>query len=258
MTVARKTWGPNIPFEDCIKISIDAVEKARSKNILSAFEPTLYQAYILDNNTDSIIGMNEISSFFKYSSKEPLDYNIARDKILRLLSIGLKAYFFIGKKECLKHEPYIFTYPDIGAKEMKYGLILRLTNGKSIVVAENDMKLFSSKTIFNGKFPAILQDNSYKWYSTKYWSKLQEEADILAQILQPWKIKQQKEMIDSHKDKENFPYGTIIDIPYSLNALMKETGIVWARGINSWYLPKGWDLESINVYLNTLKKNQNA
>ena len=100
------------------------------------------------------------------------------------------------------------------------------------------------------KFPVIVSRDYKKWFEQEHWKKLDKHGDELRKILEN---KNNKDDIQTCKDQGNFPYGDILEIPNILIGEMKGTGIRWAEGIGKWYLPKGFDLDPVQEYLNYLK-----
>ncbi len=254
MSSFKKEWNPRITFDEALSCSINWLMRARQKNVLAPQEPTLYVAYIVDEAP--FLGfMKDLTSLFKYSTKDDPETDRARDQALRLLSVAVKAHFFLAKDNLVRHEPYLFTFPDVSHPALPhYGLVYKLETRPSqcVIVASADIGLASSLKPNVFKFPVVLTKNSYKWFDKKHWQELAKEVDMYEQIMRPWLAKKESDIAERWKDLQTFNFGTTFDIPYELKEHMKPTGIRWADGIKKWYLPKGFDIEPVNEYLNWL------
>lgn len=248
--LSKRGWSPGISVDDEISVFIQWLSKARQKNILGHRPPSLYTAYICPS-IDSVSFMTDVSSLFKWSMKDTPETDLARDCILRMLAVLIKAHFFMAKSDRSKHEPYFFTFPDIGKPDRnRFGLMMRLEESKkSIVVAEGDMGLMSSAKVLSGRFPVVVGSNSFRWVDVKHWRDLAEKADMLQKILRPWEGKKEREAVEGWKTPHDFPFGTLFDVPFHLREDAKAVGMLWAAGIKKWYLPHGFDVDPVIEYM---------
>ena len=46
-----------------------------------------------------------------------------------------------------------------------------------------------------------------------------------------------------------------IDVPYEIKELIKPLGIEWNNKVKTWFMLKGFDVDSVNEYINYLKKD---
>jgi hypothetical protein len=250
-TLAKREWNPRISLEEALSCSVGWLSKARDKNVLSSLPPTLYTAYIVDDAP--YLGlMRDFSSLFRYSSKDDPELHRARDQALRLLSVALKAHFFIGRDSLARHEPYLFSVPDVSNPgSCHYGLVYRLEGrpNQTIMVATCDLGQISSLRPSAYKFPVVLTKNSYKWFDKKHWVELGKEADVFERVMKPWVAKQEHNVIEKWTDANDFPFGSFLDVPYELKDYVKPTGIKWADALKKWYLPRGFDIEPVREYI---------
>lgn len=254
--LAKRQWRPSLSLKESADIMIDWCIKARDKNVLRKKAPQIFYAYILEDFIP-LMYMSNISVAFKYSQKDMPYQDVAKDILLRELSIGLKAHFFLFEKSNLAHEPYFFTLPSFDDPNTSiFGLIYPIEKeNKTIVVCEKDiLKLFEKqKVIF--EFPAVVIEDSFKWYHMKNWSKIKSENKLEGNLSSSNELK--KKIIEAkevtHKE-ELEKIATIIDVPYELKDLIKPLGIEWNTKIKTWFMLKGFDVESVNEYIHYLKK----
>ena len=247
----KKEWAPRITLDEAISCSIQWVSRARQKNVISALPPTLYMAYMVDDSP--FLGyMKDYSSLFKYSSKDDPENDRARDAALRLLSIALKAHFFLAKDCLCKHEPYFFTIPDISSpSNLHYGIIYKIESrpSRTIICATCDVGFVSTMKPEAFRFPVVLTKNSFKWYDKKHWAFLAQEADILDVLMKPWIVKKETDIADKWTNPADFPFGTILDVSYEIKDYVKLTGAKWSDGLKKWYLPKGFDVDPVIEFI---------
>jgi hypothetical protein len=208
-------------------------------------------AYVVDD-APHLGFMRDLSSLFRYSAKDDPEMDRARDQALRLLAVSLKAHFFLGKDSLARHEPYLFSLPDIAnPASCHYGLVYRLEGrpSQTIIVANCDLGLISTlkPTVF--RFPVVLTKNSFKWFDKKHWIELGNEADVFDRIMKPWAAKQELNIIEKWTDESDFPFGTFIDVPYEIKDYVKPTGVRWADALKKWYLPRGFDVDPVKEYV---------
>src|SRR5579875_3227872 len=110
--LAKRQWGPQLSIKEASDIMIEWCIRAREKNILRRKPPAIFYAYIVDDNPP-LQYMQNVSSLFKYSQKDMPYVDMTRDKILRCLSVALKAHFFLFSDRQVSHEPYFFTIPSL-------------------------------------------------------------------------------------------------------------------------------------------------
>lgn len=250
MTLAKREWNPRISLDEALACSVGWLVRARQKNVLSNLPPTLYTAYVVDDAPHLGL-MRDLSSLFRYSAKDDPEIDRARDQALRLLSVALKAHFFLNREALARHEPYLFSLPDLSnPASCHYGLVYRLEGrpSQTIVVATCDLGLSSTLRPSAFKFPVALTKNSFKWFDKKHWAELAKEANLLERLMKPWIAKQELNVIEKWTDEANFPFGAIIDVPYDLKDHLKPTGIKWADTLKKWYLPLGFDVDSVREY----------
>ena len=252
--VAKRQWGPQRPINECISTSIEWLEKAKQKNALSIKPPTLYQSYVV-GPTDNIIEWGKpLSEIFRWSNKDDPSSNRARDAAIRLLAVAHKTHYFTDKSDKVSHEPYLFLMPDVGSPlNSQYGLYYRLEKtSKTILVGEADLGRIATAKAFS-RFPVVLIDEPnyrYKWFSLKHWASLGEQSELTNRIQKNWVNKKERDEINLITDPSQFtPHGTLFDIPFAMKDLGRALGMEWAAGLKKWYLPHGFDLDPVKVYL---------
>lgn len=250
-SLAKREWNPRISLDEALSCSLGWLVRARQKNVLSNLPPTLYMAYVVDD-APHLGFMRDLSSLFRYSAKDDPEMDRARDQALRLLSVSIKAHFFLGKDSLARHEPYLFSLPDIAnPASCHYGLVYRLEGrpSQTIIVANCDLGLVSTLRPTAFRFPVVLTKNSFKWFDKKHWIELGKEADVFDRIMKPWAAKQELNIIEKWTDESDFPFGTFIDVPYDIKDYVKPTGVRWADALKKWYLPRGFDVDPVKEYV---------
>lgn len=250
-SLAKREWNPRISLDEALSCSLSWLVRARQKNVLSQLPPTLYMAYVVDD-APYLGFMRDLSSLFRYSSKDDPETDRARDQALRLLSVALKAHFFLGRDSLSRHEPYLFSLPDISnPTSCHYGLVYRLDGrpSQTIIVATCDLGAVSTLRPTTFKFPVVLTKNSFKWFDKKHWIELGKDADVFERVMKPWAAKQELNIIEKWTDEKDFPFGTFLDIPYDIKDHIKPTGARWADALRKWYLPRGFDLDPVREYI---------
>lgn len=252
--VAKRQWGPQYSINEGVSVAIDWVEKARSKNILAVRDPSLFHAYVVGPIEGLIDWGKPLSEVFKWSSRDTPANHRARDAAIRLLAVAFKAHFFIERNDKIAHEPYLFVIPDVAnPQSQRYGLIYRLSqSAKTILVGEGDLGRIATDRVRVGRFPVVLVDDfsgRQKWFNIKHWNTLADQSEVLTRIARPWAGKREREGVNQHTDLSSFPYGTVFDIPYYLKDLGPALGMEWATGIKRWYLPLGFDVDPVKIFV---------
>ncbi len=254
--LSKRQWGPQLSIKQAADVIIEWCIRAREKNVLRKKHPTIFYSYIVED-TPPLHYMQNIGSVFKYSQKDFPYIDQTRDVLLRCLSVALKAHFFLFPNDAVAHEPYFFVFPDLNEPNKTiYGLVYKIEKeDKSIIVCEKDiLNLFEkSKTLYS--FPAVVIEDSFKWFSLKNWSKIKQEANISDILDKPWINKKQIQLAQDAKTREELTkYATILDVPYEIKEYIKPLGIEWSKNVKTWYLPKGFDVESVQEYIEYMKK----
>jgi hypothetical protein len=261
--VAKRSWGPQKTLSEGVSIAIEWMEKARQKNILAIKPPTLYQAYLVNANEHILNWSKPLSEIFRWGQKEDPEAYRARDAALRLLAVAFKAHFFLERQDKIAHEPYLFMVPNVmNPHQPIYGLWYRLDqSSKSLVVAEQDLGRLFGERIRANRFPVALIDDEarrYKWFHMKHWLALSEQADVYTKITKPWAVKKERDEIQKHTDVEKFPFGTLFDVPYHLRDVASAVGMEWAAGVKKWFLPLGFDVEPVRIYIEFIMQQEKS
>lgn len=254
--LAKKQWSPSITLKQSSEIMIDWCIRARDKKILRKSPPKIYYSYILED-TPPLQFMQNVSLLFKYSQKDVPYFDYARDIILRELSVALKAHFFIFPNDKVAHEPYFFAFPSLeDSNKTIFGLIYKVEKeNKNILVCEKDLKgLFENNKILF-EFPTVVMEDSFKWYSMKHWNKIKQEAGLSENSEKPWiNVESASLAKEALSGTELLKVATILDVPYEMKDMIKPLGIDWNKHVKTWYLPKGFDVESVSEYIGYMKK----
>jgi hypothetical protein len=248
--VAKRQWGPQIALREGVSLAIEWFEKARQKNVVASKPPTLYQAYLCSTSENLLNWAKPVSEVFRWTNKDGPAQHQAKDAVLRLLAVAIKAHFFLENKDKVAHEPYVFCVPDLSnASHHRYGLIYRLEeSGKSILVAENDLADAASDRIKGVQFPVVLVEGQ-RWFHLSHWAELAQQADVLSKLTRTWASKKERDLIQQHTDINTFQYGTLFELPYDLKHVASAVGLQWASGIKRWYLPLGFDVMPVKAYM---------
>lgn len=257
----KRFWPAQISFEQAYEITLEFLQNCKKHQIsVEIQEPKLFHTYHLDG-TYPINGMIDTSQILKFGySSEPEKDQLKRD-FAPLISVAIKAHFFLLQGAQVVHEPFIFGIPDLyHVGKMRYGLIYSVENlGKrsTIIVSEWDLSRDSSqlaKLNNKQKFPVVLTKNSFDWLTLSKWRILKKESEDF-----PW-YGQGKEYFDflnkikTHLDVNTFEYGHILEYPIELNQEIKDVGAVYAPGIRKWVIPKGINPIPIIQYLDNLNQ----
>lgn len=254
--LSKRQWGHQLSIKQAADVMIEWCIRAREKNVLRKKPPTIFYAYIVDD-TPPLQYMQNISSLFKYSQKDMPYIDQARDVMLRCLSVALKAHFFLFADDAVSHEPYFFSIPSLNdPNNTIFGLVYKIEKeDKSIIVCQQDLlKLFDNPKI-HYEFPVVVIEDSFKWFSLKNWNKIKQDANISEFLDKPWLNKKQLQSAQDAKTKDELEkFATVLDIPFELKDFIKPLGIEWSKNIKTWFLPKGFDVDSVLEYIEYIKK----
>ena len=256
--LAKRQWGHQLSVKEAKDILVDWCIRAREKNALRKRPPQIFYAYVLDD-TPPFQFMNNVASVFKYSQKDVPYIDMARDSLLRCLSIALKVHYFMFEDDAVSHEPYFFVLPSLAdPSTTTFGIVYKIEKqDKSIVVCDKKLDaLFEHKKVFF-EFPAVLTEDSFKWYSLKEWAKVKGHSNFEKMIDKPWVGKKMGQAAQEAKTIEELELNaTVLDIPYEFKDDLKPLGIEWNKNLKKWYLIKGFDVVSVLEYLDYLKSSK--
>lgn len=276
--LSKRQWGNQLTVKSAAEIMIDWCIKAHTKNVLRKKPPQIFSCYVV-KDTPPLQFMNNISNVFKYSQKDMPYVDQARDSLLRCLSVALKAHFFLFPQDEVCHEPYFFALPNLqNPSQTTFGLIYKLTrDDKSIIVCERDLvEMFKeavpgvsslgsniNKPEVNivYEFPVVVTSDRFSWFSLKNWKIIKDSANMDDKTLAPWLDKGYLTRAKMSANKEELAkYATILEIPYAIKDAIKPLGVEWCKGAQTWFLPRGFDVDSVNIYIDYIKseyKNAN-
>ena len=243
--LAKRQWRPSLSLKESADIMIDWCIKAREKNVLRKKPPQIYYGYILEDFIP-LVYMTNISVAFKYTQKDMPYQDMAKDILLRELSVALKAHFFLFENAKLAHEPYFFTLPSFDDTNSSiFGVIYPIEKeNKTIVICEKDiLKLFEKqKVIF--EFPTVVIEDSFKWYHMKNWSRLKLVNQLDGKLSSSNELKKKTILAKEAINKEELEkLAIIVDVPYEIKDLIKPLGIEWNSKLKTWFMLKGFDMD---------------
>lgn len=255
--LSKRQWGQNLSIKESADMMIDWCIRAREKNVLKRLPPKIFFSYVLDD-TPPLNFFHNSSQLFKYSNKDTPFIDGARDSILRCLSVALKAHFFLFPNDKVSYEPYFFNIPSLSnPTQTSFGLIYKVDNSnKCILVSEVEIKTLFQESKILFEFNAVVGEDSFKWFSLKNWYKVKMDSNLAELIDKPWMSKKIHSQASEAKTQEELKsLATILDVPYELKDYIKPLGIEWSKNVKTWYLPKGFEVDSVNEYILFLKKH---
>lgn len=264
--LSKRQWGNQLTVKSVAEIMIDWCIKAHAKNVLRKKPPQIFSCYVV-KDTPPLQFMNTIGSVFKYSQKDMPYIDQARDSLLRCLSVALKAHFFLFPQDEVCHEPYFFTLPNLqNPSQTTFGLVYKLTkDDKSIIVCEKDLaEMFQSTnaSLPNNsrdinvvyEFPVVITSDRFSWFGLKAWKVIKDSASMDDRTPAPWLDKNYLNKAKMSANKEELAkHATILEIPYAIKDAIKPLGVEWCKGAQTWFLPKGFDVDAVNTYIEYVK-----
>jgi len=248
---AKRQWGNKLSIKEAADISIEWCIKAREKNSLIKKPPQIYYAYVIDGNVDLGFFQN-ISVVFRYSQKDLPIMDYIRDNLLRCLSVAIKAHYFLYPNDFVLHEPYFFTIPSLeNAYGCCIGMVYKLDReNKTILVCDKKIDLLFENPNICYEFHSVVIEDSFKWFSLKNWAKIKNNNLDLLNFKKNLMIAKESKTIDGI-----LSFGDILEVPYDVKDLLKPLGIEWNKHVQKWFLPKGFDIDSVNELLLHLKNS---
>lgn len=241
-STGKRLWGQNIDIHTAADIAIEWCVRSREKNILHSDHPRIYQSYLV-KGVPPIDYMTGIGQLFKFSVKDTPYTDRTRNDALKCLAVAIKAHYFLLPESRVTHEPYFFIFPDAHTPSItRCGIVYPLlSNDKSIIVYDfNPVDAPNEKNAIIHQFPVALTKNSYKWFSIKDWQKFRLNDRDRAFF--------EKEARQAKTMQELAKSATVLNIDYDIKDVLKPLGIEWSKQVKTWYLPKGFDLDSVAEY----------
>jgi hypothetical protein len=268
----KRLWPSNLDLDSAYKETLEFLKRCSAHKInVSLPHPTIYKSYKIDGYW-GIGELTPISVLLKFGySNDPL-VDRAKISIARLLCVALKTHYFLSNNAIVPSEPVWFSIPDLANPgNFRYGLIYNIIepadkNGpakqKTIITAEWDLTLSSSIPPHiqkNDEFPVILQPDPFTWIRRKSWIELKEKSgnNIWFENLNNQEKITWLNNVHNHKTLNDFKFGNVLDCPIELKDDASAAGAIWARGIKHWFMPHGFDFESVQIWLNYLKSLTN-
>lgn len=244
----------NAHFRHARNVASSWLAEMARRNEIAPLPPTLYQAYVCDGwISRSGYYARSLSDFFDAGASDPRLAE-ARLSLIRLLSIAVKAHFFLFRLDLIQDEPSVFWVPDLmRLHKPRFGLqIPFLKSRKSLIVSDADLLSVSAGKIGIGRFPVVLTGDHALWLDERHWESLAQDGDA-ARLIQETLSISESMAARSYSDPATFPFGKIFDIPEDLRPQMRAAGLRWAEGVGRMYLPKGFDAEPVEAYFEHLK-----
>ncbi len=267
----KQIWIPRLDFNGAHRETLRLLKRIQENHLAGAEQPELVCSYLTDRAW-SLMGMEPISRYLRFSTDRHPDADQVRGRVARLLAVALKGHFFMAEDGIVVHEPYVFTMPDLARSgTLRAGLLYPLERGGkqySLLAADWNIGLASSTRpgfVSQGgtllaRFPAVLRRNSYTWLGVAHWRELRKEAEKA-----PW-LNVSPFDADTHgqtwgtlfkrlgeaTDVKDFPFGTVLEYSRDLNQDVVAAGGMWARGIKHWFLPYGYDAQAVREWLDML------
>ena len=113
----------------------------------------------------------------------------------------------------------------------------------------------NEKTKILFEFPTVVIEDSFRWYHLKNWYKVKQQANMEDDNGKPWQNKTISQLAkDAPNATELQKYATILEVPYEIKDSIKTLGVEWSAKVKTWYLPKGFDVESVKEFIDYTKK----
>lgn len=265
----KRLWAPQLDFERAYQEILQFFKRCDEHKLpLGLPGPTLYRAFMMDGVWPAADGQ-DLTRVFRFGYGNDPQGDRAKIALARLLAVAIKGHYFLAENATVPSEPTFFAVPDLAQPgALRHGLVYPLDipatpqgpgRQRSLVVAEWDLGLSAHRppNIPRGdEFPVVLPMSSRAWLLKSRWKALRESAGD-----RPWfesssspARRRLLESVNAHTDKATFPYGTVLDYPIDIKEDTAATGAMWARGIKSWFLPHGFDVEAVQAYLDRLAK----
>lgn len=249
----------NAHFRHARNVAAAWLSEMSRRGEIAEFPPTLYQAYVCDGwISRSAYNPRSLSDYFDAGSSDPRLAE-ARLSLIRLLSIAVKAHFFLFRLDLVQEEPSVFWVPDLMRPQVaRFGIqIPFLKSRKSLMVSDADLLAVSAGKIGIGRFPVVLTSDHNAWLDERHWETLAEDGDA-ARLIQETLSVSESMAARSYSDPGTFPFGTLFDIPEDLRPQMRAAGLRWAEGVGRMYLPKGFDSAPVEAYFVHLKERYDS
>lgn len=214
-------------------------------------EPSLLLSYVCDGLPPSLsfLGTPVSALFDGEPDASSEDLREARNQAIRLLSVAVKAHFFLFKADVLAREPFLFWAPELSRPgRVRYALCYPLLKSqRSVVVSEADLSLLAQGRLSLGRFPVVLPADPARWLDFDLWARLENEARE-ARISRDTSAEEQAPA-SAEFPAHSFPLGLLLDVPSEMRALARAAGLRFSDAYRSFYLPKGFDSSPVVEWL---------
>lgn len=268
----QRRWSPGYDFKGAYDTTLQFFKDCELHGIpVGLPQPTLYRAYLMDGSWPVIEGQ-DLSRYLRFGKTGLANHpsgDRTKQAIARLLAVAVKGHFFLANAGTVPQEPSVFTVPDLAQPgTLRHGLVYPLEipaargPGRqcALVVSEWDLAMSAHREprVPRGdEFPVVLVPDPFKWLTKSRWATLSKEASSRSQAwFEPTESAARRRLIDQVNavtEPAQFAYGTLLDYPIEIKEDTQATGAMWARGVKSWFLPHGFDVEAVKAYLDRVR-----
>lgn len=259
----KRLWQSRLSQEAAVNEVSAFLARCRDHRLpLSADSAHLFHVYRADGVWPALVGQ-DISRILSFGFAADPAMDRIKVSVARLMSVLVKAHFFLAPQALVSQEPFIFAAPDLAHPGIqRVGVVYPLdvpapggaTRQRALVAAEWDIQHSASRRPRLGRsdeFPAILKQDSSTWLDMPRWQVLRRRAGDL-----PWfepsfhaGYKALMEKVAACTDRASFPYGTVLDYGIDMKDYVKDCGARYAAGLKRWFLPHGFDVDAVISYL---------
>lgn len=248
-------WDNNLDVKETLSNLLKLKKHLDSNQLTQNIVPTLYFAYRV-THADVILNHpfshNILDVFSKYHDKDMLNI------LIRLLYGAIKAHYFLAPTAFSLKEPQVYVVPDISKpNQFLYQLTYPLNDDSIIIVSQwKSENVSSTQPSFKeaNDFPIIITNNNLENIAGN-WVELKEKAKIYHSTFKKNIYSSAMIEVDEWDSTEDFPFGTIL--PDTIDSLWYHyLGAKYAKGIRRYYMEYGWDIDSLNQWIDYIK-NEN-
>lgn len=270
-------WPEFAGFDEAYGATLDYLKALPEHGInLRLSRPVLFQAYCVQESWPDI-GQQGVSRFLRFGKTSMSAAGGGRDAkaaVAQMLSVAVKAHFFMFPNAVVGREPQVIGVPDLSRPgSYSWMLIYPLLppegeagqRPSTIVVGQFDAQFAASvfpRLSRAEEFPVALSKDPFRWLRRKDWERQKQDAVRgseeygMSAWFDPAGLSRRRydllRKIDAHTDLPSFPYGEVLDYGKGMRYEMRQVGAAWAKGIRRWYLPHGFDVQAVKEYLDAM------
>lgn len=264
----KRLWPPGLGVDEAYREVLQLLQRCGTHGLsVAPTVPLLFKCYVVDGVWPVETG-REISRHLRFGYGNNPTADRAKPSVARLLSVALRAHWFMAPQAKVPYEPSATAVPDLaqpGAQRhvLTYPLdVPSVTGGpvhqRTLVVAEWDLALSAHREprIARGnQFPVVLRPDPFTWINRKQWVRMKEQAGTLPWFEPQTSPARQRLLRDVNACARvnEFIYGTILDYPYQMREDIAATGAMWAQGLRKWFMPHGFDIDAVKAYLDRIR-----